>query len=118
MSVKRINLLPQEQLRQLRLRGWYRILLRFYVFAGASFLVVALLYAGVWWYLGAAERGLSAEAESLRAQSNSETTILPHTTRPQQENLRPQTHKNAKESYTNLVIEAVGAVPGAVNLFV
>jgi Tfp pilus assembly protein PilN len=44
------------------------------VFAGASFLVVALLYAGVWWYLGAAERGLSAEAESLRAQSNSETT--------------------------------------------
>ncbi len=67
MSTKQINLLPKDKQQELRLRGWFRTLLRVYVLAAASFVLVAVLFFGASWFLSLQERGLKAEAEQLQA---------------------------------------------------
>ncbi len=74
MSAKVINLLPREQQRELGLRSWYRALVRFYVLALTTFVLVALLFAGTWWYLRLAEQNLAHEAENLRTKSTTQET--------------------------------------------
>ncbi|MBP9686338.1 MAG: hypothetical protein KBD66_00890 [Candidatus Doudnabacteria bacterium] len=67
MSTKQINLLPKEQQKELVLRGWFRNLLRVYMLALASFVLVILLFFGATSYLSLQGRGLQSEAEELRA---------------------------------------------------
>lgn len=94
MSTKVINLLPKDQQRELGLRSWYRALVRFYILAMTTFGVVALLFAGTWWYLRLAEQNLVHEAENLRARSTTQETT----------DLKKQikTINNQIEDYNNL----------------
>lgn len=74
MTVKVINLLPKELQRQLLLRKWYRSLVRLSLLSGASFVLVILVFFGVWAYLNAARSTLAKEAEQLKQQSAKQET--------------------------------------------
>lgn len=75
MSIKQINLLPKEQLKQLRWRTWFYALTRFYGFVALSLLVVILAYVLVSVYLNILDRKLEAESERLRQQVTTEETV-------------------------------------------
>lgn len=66
MSERKINLLPKSRQTQLVFRAWYVSLLRVYIVAGLSLLLMSVALFGVGSYIQISRSGLDKEAEELR----------------------------------------------------
>ncbi len=75
MSHKQINLLPKEQLKELKWRAWYYASVRFYLFSAVGLAIVLLAYIAVSVYLNVVARHLGAEAEALRKETSTSDIV-------------------------------------------
>ncbi len=75
MSRKQINLLPKEQLKELRWRAWYFASVRFYIFSIIGVIIVLVAHVFVYVYLNVVGKKLAAETEILRTETSTSDIV-------------------------------------------